>query len=105
MGTDVTYDGIAHLWKSKILGSVRDDEPVYDQFYNLQVSVIVIEIGHTPAFKQYQNILQQKQKKIFPLPLLKEFGINNLKYTGENSEEEIIGFKRIIILNHGKILE
>ena len=105
MGTSVTYDGIALLWKSKTLGSVRDDEAVYDQFYNLQVSVIMIEIGHTPALQQYINVRETKQKRIFPLPLRKEFVIHNLSYAGENSQEDTIGFKKIILLNHGEEIE
>jgi len=105
MGTSVTYDGIALLWKSKYLGSVRDDETVYDQFYNLQASVVMIEIGHTPALQQYKDILQSREKKIFPLPLRKEFEITNLSYAGDSSQEEAMGFKKVILFDHGKKLE
>ncbi|AIK96903.1 hypothetical protein [Candidatus Odyssella acanthamoebae] len=100
MRTKVTYDGIASLWRSPILGSVRDDEAVYEKYYNLPVSVIKVEIGHTPALKSYKEFLR-KGKKIFPLPLRKDFEITYRGYTGESSEA-VEGFKEIVLLNHGK---
>ena len=96
--SDVTYDGIVLLWRSKTFGSVSDDEPIYERYYNLQVSVVKIEIKNTPALKQYNELLI-KGKKIFPLPLRKNFDIIYF-----NSDEKQIGFKDIILLNCGKVI-
>ncbi|MBW8309964.1 MAG: hypothetical protein K0M45_10105 [Candidatus Paracaedibacteraceae bacterium] len=103
MRTKVTYDGIASLWRSPILGSIRDDEAVYEKYYNLPVSVIKVEIGHTPALKSYKEFLR-KGKKIFPFPLRKNFKITYRDYTGEG-REIVKGFKEIVLLNHGKEIE
>lgn len=102
--TGVTYDGIVALWRSPILGKVRDDEPVYENYYNKPVSIIKIEIGHTPALENYKQLLRIKDKKNFPLPLLNPFTIRYLNYTG-SSYKEMHGFKDIIITNHGKEIE
>lgn len=101
MRTNVTYDGIVSLWRSKILGSIRDDEPIYERYYNMPVSVIKIEIGHTPALMQYAELLK-KGKNIFPLPLSKDFGITYLDYTGGGNSGVVVGFRDIILMNHGK---
>lgn len=94
--SDITYDGIVSLWRSKTFGGIRYDDPIYERYYNLPVSVIKLEIKNTPALDQYKKFTRQG-KNIFPLPLRKDFTIIY-------KNEKQIGFKEIVLLNNGKMI-
>jgi hypothetical protein len=100
--TSVTYDGIVALWNSKNFGSVRD-EPIYEDYYNKPISIIKIEIGHTPALETYEKLKKNSEgKSIFPLPLRNNFKIY---YKDLRSEEDyLVGLKQIIVTDHKKAI-
>lgn len=96
-GTNITYDGLRFLFKSLTFASVRDEDPIYESYYNKPVSVVKIEIKDTPAIKQYMELLEKK-KRIFPLPLRSKFTIIYFSNKKEN------GFKQLLLMNNGEIL-
>lgn len=101
--TSITYDGIAALWQSALFGSSREEIPIYESYYNLPISIIKIEIAHTPALDQYKEY-KAKGKQLFPLPLHGEFKINYIHpTTGVKSKKN--GFKQIVLMDHGKPIE
>ncbi|AIL12863.1 hypothetical protein IM40_04005 [Candidatus Paracaedimonas acanthamoebae] len=98
--TSISYDGIVHLWKSEFLGSVRDEQPIYESYYNTPISVVKVEIGHTKALKQYKKHLKNG-KKIFPLPLRNKFEIRYV-HPAIDVEYKEIGLKQILLTDHGE---
>lgn len=102
--TNVTYDGIAALWRSPVLGSHRDDPPLFERYYNLPVSVIKVEIGHTPALETYKDMLSRMGRKIYPFPMREQFNISFwTPYNRFSNPQQ--GFKDVILMDHGEILK
>lgn len=102
--TNVTYEGIAALWRSPSIGRRREDQLVYDNFYNLPLSIVTVEIGNTPAMAFYEEVFNKHGKKIYPLPLRNNFEMVHLNpYT--RRYEQRSGFKKILLTNHGKPIE
>ena len=98
MSTNASYSGIVALWNSSTFGSLVSDSPTYERHTGVPVSIIEIEIGNTKLYEQYQ-------KKLFnyPLPLLGNFEITyGHRCVGKPWKE--IGYKQIILLDHGKEL-
>ena len=99
MSTNITYNGIVKLWNSSIIGSLVSDLPTYERYTGVVVSIIEVEIGNTPCYKQYQHKLFK-----YPLPLLRDFEITyGHRCIGE--VYNMIGYKQIKLLDHGKELE
>lgn len=100
---NISYEGIVFLWKSPILGSIIDEEPIYESYYNKPISLVTVEIGNTKALNQYQTLVRPDGKQIFPLPLLDKFNISyiNLAWANNISSRKEVGFKKLIITNDG----
>lgn len=98
MFTDVGYNGIVALWKSETFGSLVSDSPTYERHTGKPVSIIEIEIGHTKLMRQYRKCLFS-----YPLPLREEFPIT-FGHMGMGKSWQLIGYKQIKLLNHGKEL-
>ena len=99
MSTNASYNGIVALWNSSTFGTIVSDSPTYERHTGTPMATINIEIGNTQLYEQYQ-------KKLFnyPLPLLGNFEITyGHRCMGE--PWKTIGYKQIILLDHGKQLK
>lgn len=94
--TEVTYDGISYLWNSKNVGSIWTDSPIYDNYYNLPLSIVEVDITNTPAIQQYLKYKNQ-DKHIFPLPFKGNFEIKQ-----GGSDKIKTGLKQIVLINDDK---
>jgi len=98
ISTNISYNGIVKLWNSDIIGCLISDVPTYEKHTGHPISVVEIEIGNTPLYKQYKN-----KKFKYPLPLLGNFEITyGYRCMGEPYQR--YGLKQIKLLDCGKEL-
>ena len=98
ISTNITYNGLIKLWNSSIIGCLISDVPTYETHTGYPISVIEIEIGNTPLYKQYKD-----KKFKYPLPLLRNFEIT-YGYRCMGKPYQLYGYKQIKLLDRGKEL-